>query len=96
MSRPQVIVRPATSQVDDLLSEVNKRVVLRVSADSRVAQVKVGVGRRVGDRIEITGGLEPGARVVAAGGGFLADGDTVRVVETAPIKPVALAPSAAQ
>ena len=70
--------------------------VLRVSADSTVAQVKVGVGRRVGDRIEITGGLEPGARVVAAGGGVLADGDTVRVVETAPIKPVALASSAAQ
>ena len=39
------------------------------------------VGRRVGDRIEITGGLDADARVVAAGGGFLADGDMVRVVE---------------
>lgn len=59
--------------------------VLKVGPDSKLTQAKVGVGRRVGDRIEITGGLEPQARVVAAGGGFLADGDVVRVVEaTAP------------
>ena len=62
--------------------------VLRVGADSKVTQVKVGTGRRVGERIEITGGLPADARVVAAGGGFLADGDTVRVVEAAPVKPV--------
>ena len=54
--------------------------VLRVGADSKVSQVKVGVGRRVGDRIEITSGLEAAARVVASGAGFLGDGDTVRVV----------------
>ena len=69
--------------------------VLRVGADSKVAQVKVGTGRRVGDRIEITSGLPADARVVAAGGGFLADGDTVRVVEPAALKPVASAASAA-
>lgn len=57
--------------------------VLRVGADSKVSEVKVTVGRRVGDRIEITGGLDPSARVVAAGGGFLSDGDTVRVVDAA-------------
>jgi RND family efflux transporter MFP subunit len=57
--------------------------VLRVGPDSKVAQVKVGVGRRVGDRIEITGGLAPDARVVASGAGFLGDGDTVRVVASA-------------
>lgn len=54
--------------------------VFKVGADQKVQQVKVGVGRRVGDRIEITAGLEPGARVVAQGAGFLADGDLVRVV----------------
>ena len=54
--------------------------VLRVGPDSKVAQAKVSVGRRVGDRIEITGGLDASARVVASGAGFLADGDTVRVV----------------
>ncbi|CAN5180843.1 efflux RND transporter periplasmic adaptor subunit [soil metagenome] len=58
--------------------------VLRVGADSKVTQAKVNVGRRVGDRIEITGGLDATARVVAAGGGFLADGDTVRVVDAPP------------
>ena len=57
--------------------------VLRVGADAKVVQTKVAVGRRLGDRIEITSGLEPAASVVASGGGFLGDGDTVRVV-TAP------------
>ncbi len=62
--------------------------VFRIGADQRVAQAKVSTGRRVGDRIEITAGLEPGARVVATGGGFLSDGDTVRVVDAAPaVKP---------
>jgi len=61
--------------------------VLRVDNDSKVAQTKVTVGRRAGDRVEITGGLDAKARVVASGGGFLADGDTVRVVESAtPVK----------
>ena len=69
--------------------------VLRVGADSKVSQVKVGVGRRVGDRIEVTTGLPVDARVVAAGGGFLADGDTVRVVDAAAVKPAALAAASA-
>jgi HlyD family secretion protein len=55
--------------------------VYRLDGDSKVAQVKVTVGRRVGERIEITGGLEPNTRVVASGAGFLADGDVVRVVD---------------
>ena len=55
--------------------------VLRVGADSKVSEAKVTVGRRVGERIEITGGLDANARVVASGGGFLSDGDTVRVVD---------------
>ena len=66
--------------------------VLRLGPDSKVALTKVGVGRRIGDRIEITGGLDAGARVVAAGGGFLADGDTVRVVDAA-AAPAALKPA---
>jgi hypothetical protein len=59
-----------------------------VGPDSKITQVKVGTGRRLGDRIEITNGLDASARVVAAGGGFLGDGDTVRVVDAAPAKPV--------
>jgi len=56
--------------------------VLRVGPDSKVAEAKVSVGRRVGDRVEITAGLDPKAQVVASGGSFLGDGDTVRVVST--------------
>ena len=54
----------------------------RIEPDGKVAQVKVTIGRRSGELVEITGGLEPGARVVASGGAFLADGDHVRVVES--------------
>jgi HlyD family secretion protein len=54
--------------------------VFRIGPGDRVSRVKVGTGRRNGDRVEIVGGLEPGARVVATGGGFLNDGDLVRVV----------------
>jgi len=68
--------------------------VLRVDAQSKVALTKVTVGRRVGDRIEIVSGLDPQARVVASGGGFLSDGDTVRVVDAAAGASPAVAPAA--
>ncbi|HET9643026.1 MAG TPA: efflux RND transporter periplasmic adaptor subunit [Burkholderiaceae bacterium] len=55
--------------------------VFRVTPDNKVQQVKVSLGRRLGERIEITSGIEPETRVVAIGAGFLSDGDTVRVVE---------------
>jgi RND family efflux transporter MFP subunit len=61
--------------------------VFRVGADRKVQQLKVEAGRRVGDRIEIIAGLEPAARVVAQGAGFLADGDTVRVVDGSGVAP---------
>jgi RND family efflux transporter MFP subunit len=54
--------------------------VFTVDGASRARQVKVETGRRQGDRVEIVAGLPAQARVVAAGGGFLADGDLVRVV----------------
>lgn len=69
--------------------------VMRVGPDARVTQAKVSIGRRVGDKVEITGGLEPSARVVASGGAFLADGDIVRVVPDAP-RPAAVSGSAAR
>ena len=47
----------------------------------KVALTKLDVGRRVGERIEILGGLAADAQVVVSGAGFLADGDTVRVVD---------------
>ena len=52
--------------------------VFAVNADHRVTQIKVSTGRRVGDRIEITGGLNADASIVASGAGFLNDGDLVK------------------
>ena len=55
--------------------------VYRLENDNKVSQLKVEIGRRQGDQVEITAGLEPEAKLVATGTAFLADGDTVRVVE---------------
>jgi RND family efflux transporter MFP subunit len=54
--------------------------VFRLGKDSRVLQTKVQTGRRLGERVEVTGGLDAAAQVVAQGAGFLADGDVVKVV----------------
>ncbi|UUX95701.1 efflux RND transporter periplasmic adaptor subunit [Aquabacterium sp. J223] len=48
--------------------------------DQRVRQTKVSIGRREGERVEVTGGLTAQAQVVERGVGFLADGDPVRRV----------------
>jgi HlyD family secretion protein len=68
--------------------------VFRVGPDSRVSQVKVEAGRRVGDRVEIRSGLDAQSVVVTSGAGFLADGDLVRV-ERAPASPSASASQSA-
>jgi HlyD family secretion protein len=65
--------------------------VFRVGADNKVAMSKVDTGRRAGDRIEIVAGLDPAARVVASGVGFLGDGDLVRVVAAAAASPAPVA-----
>ena len=67
-----------------------------VGADNRVTQIKVGVGRRSGDRIEITEGIDASRRIVSSGVGFLADGDIVRVVEAPKVEPLASDPNKAQ
>jgi RND family efflux transporter MFP subunit len=56
----------------------------RVEPDNRVSQLKVQTGRLAGEQLEILAGLTPGTRIVAAGAGFLNDGDLVRVAESAP------------
>ena len=52
----------------------------RISPENRVSKVKVRVGRREGESIEIVDGLKPDDRIVASGGAFLSEGDLVRVV----------------
>lgn len=54
--------------------------VYRINPDNRVSQVKVQTGRLSGDRVEVTSPLPADAKLVASGGGFLNDGDLVRVV----------------
>lgn len=48
---------------------------------AKVSQVKVQLGRRTDDSLEILSGLKPEDRLVASGASFLADGDTVQVVQ---------------
>lgn len=48
-----------------------------------VSRKRVETGRRIGDRVEITSGLEGDERVVQAGGAFLSEGSVVKVMETA-------------
>jgi RND family efflux transporter MFP subunit len=53
--------------------------VFRVNPDHRVSQVKVQIGRIAGDRVQLLSGVGAGVPIVASGGGFLNDGDLVRV-----------------
>ncbi len=57
--------------------------VFELGADGRVLMRRVQTGQRSSDRIEITSGLEPHARIVQRGGAFLNDGDLVRVARPA-------------
>jgi RND family efflux transporter MFP subunit len=69
--------------------------VYRVGADNRVSQLKVQTGRVVGEQIEIQSGVKPEDKLVASGGSFLSEGDTVKVVSAAQSKPnVPIAPAA--
>lgn len=52
----------------------------RDSQQTQVAQIKVQVGRRLGDRLEIISGINADDELVASGGAFLSDGDIVKVV----------------
>jgi RND family efflux transporter MFP subunit len=57
--------------------------VFSVGTDGHAHELKVTVGKRFGEQIEIVSGLEKGVAVVESGGAFLVDGDVVRVASTA-------------
>lgn len=63
---------------------------MKLEANSVVRQIKVSTGRRQGTTVEIVQGIASADQVVATGGSFLSDGDTVRVVAPSP------APAASQ
>ena len=69
-----VIIRDGRSHVPTLAEE---------GAVSTISLRRVTVGRRVGEEIEITEGLDAGQRIVVQGAGFLNDGDIVRIVPEA-------------
>jgi HlyD family secretion protein len=54
---------------------------MRVEPSNKVVQVKLETGRRVGDAVEIKQGAKASDRFVASGASFLADGDTVKIVD---------------
>lgn len=51
-----------------------------VAADDTVHRQQIELGRRLGEFVEVRAGLDAQSRIVARGGGFLAEGDRVRVV----------------
>ena len=62
--------------------------VFRLNPDQRVSQVKLQIGRRVGERVEVLDGITADAVLVAQGAGFLNDGDVVKVVAAPASTPV--------
>ncbi len=62
----------------------------RLNTDQRVSQIKIQIGRRAGDRVEVLAGASASDVLVASGAGFLNDGDLVKVVsleKSATIRP---------
>ncbi|MEZ5721836.1 MAG: efflux RND transporter periplasmic adaptor subunit [Paracoccaceae bacterium] len=55
---------------------------LDAAEPSKVTRIRVETGRRQGDRVEITSDFARDTEVVQAGGAFLSEGSTVRVVAT--------------
>jgi RND family efflux transporter MFP subunit len=55
--------------------------VFRIDDEQRVSKTRVKAGRRQLGRVEILSGIDAHVRVVDHGAGFLADGDTVQVVD---------------
>jgi RND family efflux transporter MFP subunit len=53
----------------------------QIKDQATVMQVKVQLGRQVGNHYEVISGLNPEDKLVANGSAFLTDGDSVRVVQ---------------
>jgi HlyD family secretion protein len=53
---------------------------------TKVSQVKVKTGKRIGNLVEIVSGITSDQSIVASGGAFLSDNDTVKVVNASEIK----------
>lgn len=78
LGRSQALTVPAAS----VLVRDGFSYLFKLGAGNRVALSKIETGRREGDRIEVTLGLEPDDSVVDSGVGFLADGDAVALAQS--------------
>lgn len=61
--------------------------VFQVGSDLHVRQLRIEVGRRDQDWVEVRSGLPADAQLVASGAGFLSDGDLVQIAPAAPATP---------
>jgi RND family efflux transporter MFP subunit len=69
--------------------------VFRLNTDQRVSQIKVQLGRRVGERVEVLDGIGADAVLIASGAGFLNDGDLVKVAAATAAPATSATPPAA-
>lgn len=65
-----------------LVSSDGYNYVFVIQSDRTVRRQMIQTGTIQGEKIEVLGGLEPGANIVTSGAGFLKDGDLVNVVQT--------------
>lgn len=74
LGKSKTLTVPSLSVID----KDGRKIVFTLEAD-KVYSRTLKVGERSGDYVEVLKGLMPGEKVVTAGGGFLKDGDLVRV-----------------
>jgi multidrug efflux pump subunit AcrA (membrane-fusion protein) len=67
---------------EDAVIKLEDRKYLRLVVDGKVSKVPVSIGDRQRGEVEVTAGLEEGAKIVARSSGFVADGDEVMVEES--------------
>jgi RND family efflux transporter MFP subunit len=79
----QMAARPAlTLPQSAIVMRDGRAYVYLVDPDHKVASRPVATGRRQGDRVEVTSGIDANARIVAGGGAFLSEGAQVTVAAT--------------
>lgn len=72
---------PGTTVTPAAVVERGGRNVVFLVKDDRVKETPVTLGIRIGDLVEVTGGLQAGERVVSAPGERLRDGSRIRITE---------------
>ncbi|MGD9682647.1 MAG: efflux RND transporter periplasmic adaptor subunit [Candidatus Obscuribacterales bacterium] len=75
LGQSRTLTVPSVSVID----KDGRKIVFVLEKDSKVYSRAIKTGERTGDLVEVTAGLKAGEKVVTAGGGFLKDGDLVRI-----------------